>query len=150
MSAYIVDPDTVDLIVTAGLHGMGASAYYNGRTVNLRDWDPGTVWVGGGDLIATILHRANVHSVNYRYNESTPAPEVTYRKVCGLGTVVPWGAVFGALDCYEYQSCEDSQTWETSEAKAICEAIRRHVGRILADESGHPWGFTRDEAPANV
>jgi hypothetical protein len=47
--------------------------------------------------------------------------------------------------CYAYQSCEHP-SWETSWAKALCEAVADKVGEFqgsIADEcTGFPWGFT--------
>lgn len=53
------------------------------------------------------------------------------------------GEVLGALACYEYQACE-SETWKTSYAFALCQAIRK---KICSQLSGSNWEYTR---PANL
>jgi len=54
-------------------------------------------------------------------------------------------AVLKAIQCYEYQSCE-AASWEKSNAKAFCEALR---GEIIMDLPGYddaPWEIIADEA----
>jgi len=48
------------------------------------------------------------------------------------------------ISCYEYQSCEHPE-WRTSEARAICEALRKLAIRNLPGYDEAPWhADTRD------
>jgi hypothetical protein len=51
-------------------------------------------------------------------------------------------AVFKALDCYEYQSCEHAE-WEDSEAKSFCDALRKRAGTKVPGYEEAPWEVTQ-------
>jgi len=55
--------------------------------------------------LANRLKRANIHSVNFRYDEKTPA-----RKCKPCTNWKDWtpAEVYGLFRCWNYQSCEDS------------------------------------------
>jgi hypothetical protein len=55
--------------------------------------------------LADRLKRANVHSVNYRYNEKTPARKC---KPLTDTTPAPAPVVYRLFQCWNYQACEDS------------------------------------------
>ena len=78
-----------------------------------------------------------LRSVAHRYAEDADeaAGLYVYRR---SGHPADPVAVLKALDCYEYQACEDGG-WEASEALAFCEALRhRAVGRLPGYEAA-PW-----------
>ena len=101
------------------------------------------------DIVKTILHTANLESVNYRYKESTnntPEPYSGAEIVQYLGgAVIPWGHVLGALRCFEYQACERPD-WSESLAKAITDKIRFKVCQAITEEAGGMWEWSRDTA----
>lgn len=145
MSAFILDHDHIDLLVSAGVRGVGVDRglriFYGGE---VRTFDLTTA-----DDLGQILHDANVHSVNYRYNETTPTMRYRYGGV-GIGSnlggaLIPWGHVLKAIACYEYQSCEDTATWPTSLAFEVCRAIRRKVCDTIGEESDAPWEWSRKQ-----
>lgn len=142
MSAFILEDDTIDLLVTAGTMGSrdnGLRLYFAGEVIAYSKYED-------TDLVGTILKTANYESVNYRYQENTEVGTYNYRTVGDIGgALIPWGQVLKSLDCYEYQSCEHPE-WETSLAKAICSAIRRKVCRAIADETETEWVWTREKA----
>ncbi len=55
--------------------------------------------------LANRLKRANVHSVNHRYSEKTPARKC---KVYTTHRDFTPSEVYGLFRCWNYQSCEDS------------------------------------------
>lgn len=137
MSAFIASHDHLDLLVTAAMHPRHGDRglRVNGRTFDGRE---------DANELGAILAAANVESVNYRYGEDelediyewNPNGIAHY-----LGGVLSWGDVLGALACYEYQACEVPD-WESSQAFAICQAIRRKVCGILA---GDTWSWDRQD-----
>jgi hypothetical protein len=146
MSAFILGDDTIDLLVTAGVRGVGLDArlaVYHGDKMHYWSRYEDT------DSLGSLLKTANYESVNYRYKEATPC-EAYHWNPNGIlpyigGRVISWGQVLQAVRCYEYQSCE-APTWETSLAKAVCGAIRLKVCGIIADEAGAEWEWRREHA----
>ena len=146
MSAFIIGEDMLDLLVTAGVWGVGDDArlrfFHEDQYHTFNKYED-------GDALGQILKTANYESVNYRYKEETPVE--TYRHMGSDitpflgGAVISWGQVLQAVRCYEYQSCE-APTWDGSLAKAICSAITRKVCGRIADEADAEWEWTREHA----
>ena len=65
--------------------------------------------------IANILHRENIKSVNYRYDEKT-----RYRAWKNLNDVQPVSLVqlYKLVQCLDYQSCEHNE-WKASKAYSL-------------------------------
>jgi hypothetical protein len=146
MSAYILQDDTIDLLVTAGLYGVGIDGglrvYHEGEILTYNRYEH-------ADQLGTILKTANYDSVNYRYKESTEMEGYRYNgneitQYLG-GVVIPWGQVLKSARCYEYQSCETPE-WEKSLANAIVEAITRKVCGFIAEQDNAEWEWTRFHA----
>ena len=149
MSAYIVGTDLIDLLVTVALEGPPHSR-------GLRVWHGGEVHYfdgytdrDAGQRLGEILIAANVASVNYRYQETTPAPAWTFRRVSYVGgesrAMIPWGHVLNACHCLDYQSCE-VPTWRESFARAIIDAIVHKVCDRIASDTDAPWEWSRETA----
>lgn len=146
MSAFILEDDTIDLLTTAGLMGIGIDSrlgvYHQGEWHYFSRGE-------GEDVVGSILKTANYESVNYRYQEQTPCEPYKYNGN-GIapylgGVVIPWGQVLQSVRCYEYQSCEHPE-WEQSLAKAICRAITHKVCQRIASEADSEWVWTREHA----
>ena len=144
MSAYILQDDTIDLLVTAGLYGVGIDGglrvYHEGEILTFNRYEH-------ADELGTILKTANYDSVNYRYKESTEMEGYRHNgegitQYLG-GEVITWGQVLKSARCYEYQSCEHPE-WGTSLAKAIVEAITRKVCEKVSRDA--EWDWSRDHA----
>lgn len=143
MSAFILEDDTIDLLVTAGMMGDGEHytlrLYHAGEFMQYSKYED-------ADKVGMILKTANYESVNYRYRESTEVGTYNYRPTTEIGGMfISWGQVLKSLNCYEYQSCEHPE-WETSLAKGICSAIRNKVCRAIADATETEWVWTREKA----
>jgi hypothetical protein len=107
-----------------------------------------------------MLASANLASVTYRYPDllqnpaDTPGPveqwwwTAPYRYRQARPDIIPGRAVIvlASVACYEYQACEHPE-WETSNARAFCEALRHTAIEHLPGYSDAPWGWTRDYAP---
>jgi hypothetical protein len=147
VSAYIVNTDLIDLLVTAGLRGNGDEArlrvFHYGKVLEFNRYED-------ANHVGQILLDANADSVGHRYTENITTSWYEYNGA-GIteylgGPVIPWGHVLGALRCYEYQSCENTSVWPTSLAKEIIDAIRLKVCRIITEEAGGMWEWSRDDA----
>lgn len=183
MSAYQVDSDMIDLIVSAGImydwtgerRPVLLSAYFrtdvtiytdaarecvryvpNGGqpwsvfecdSTGPRYWSVNDI----GTMIGRELVAANVASVAARYPRDTftdriggmvgylPA-DYAFRPV-SRSRFADYAHVFGALACFEYQSCE---TGDDTLADRIAERVRRIVAMRVADDSGASWSWSRD------
>lgn len=86
--------------------------------------------------IADLLKKANIRSVNYRYNERTKitacvlseAEEITWDDACMLGA---------SLD---YQSCERPD-WRNSKACQTLNRIRAEAGYMLVRNTSAKWSM---------
>jgi hypothetical protein len=150
MSAYVVHPDTINLIAAAG-YRLNVSVYLRAETER-RPADFDGVYQnrlhGKTDVrdIAATLHAENVHSVNVRYSESDAPDGFTFEHI-DLDRVErlmgqPWAVVvLGSIRCLRYQSCESSD-YEASAGALILDTIERAV--IAEITKNAPWGWTRD------
>ena len=93
---------------------------------------------GLANWIATILAEQNRRSVNYRYQElHTEPPILLTRQEMAQGGLIPDMAVFMALRCYEYQSCE-TPDWTTTTAERLCRWIKdRAITRLPGYSEGN-------------
>jgi hypothetical protein len=110
-----------------------------------------------GDTIGRELVAANVASLAARYPRDTSTDAVggmvcylpesyTYRRV-PRDRFADYGHVFGALACFEHQSC---QTGEPTLADRICETVREQISMCIYEaiesEVGTSWEWTRKQA----
>ncbi len=100
MSAYTVNKETIDSVVTTAI----AKGVATPETAN---------------NIGQILWQQNVDSVNYRYKENTPCEEYVYAEFSGKANE-HWES---DADCLEYQSCEAPE-YDESISKFILDSIR--------------------------
>lgn len=81
----------------------------------------------------------NIRSVNSRYREETQSDyEFEY---IPSARKRPVGNIIGALDCYEYQSCE-TDDWHESNAWEIVCGLRKALLKMIAEKEGtYTWGI---------
>lgn len=171
MSAYVVDPRTVDYLVAWATrhrhdHGYIRTEPIPGTVADLPDalqpFAERVTWAtlpsfvlyvsrcGASDLGA-LLMRENVRSVTHRYPDDSaddlPGP-IDQRRV--------WRYTFRPVDadalrpdwvimscrCLDYQSCETSD-WRETLAYHVLQAIREDAIDAISD--GAPWGVTDDD-----
>jgi hypothetical protein len=168
MSAYQVDTDTIDLIVSAltqydwqGERGASVSLFVPDGTVTYTE--AARQAVQGGrfvaycadqhtpDLIGRELVAANCASVAARYPQDTHADRLggmigylpadyKFRRV-SRDLFADYPHALAALACYEYQSCE---TGDATLADIITDRARRTICQRIADEAGAVWSWSRD------
>lgn len=145
MSAYVVNTEHIDALITAGLHyahpyGPIRWNFTNpGRPDELQ---PETATATGAMLLAE-----NVRSVDYRYQENGATPAYTFRRLQGHPAPV---VVLKLIDAYEYQACE-TPDWKDTAAASFCDALRRRMIAALPGYNDAPWGaYDRDVFAAPV
>ena len=134
MSAYIVHDDTINLIASAA-RCWRVDVYTDAGRLS---------FATDADTMADLLYAENVKSVNYRYNESEPAPKFDFRYVdldYASAAIEPEKLVLGSIRCLRYQSCEHPE-YPTSAGAKVLDAIEAEAIRRLTDAA--PWGWTRD------
>lgn len=115
------------------------------------------------DAVA-LLFRQNLTSIHARYPDTVDNPS-NMPGPCSIGErlaadpewvpefrriaaeLPPPVVVLKALDCYEYQACEDDG-WQASEAKRLCDALRAKMIRRLPGYENAPWEWTERKAAA--
>lgn len=90
--------------------------------------------------LGAMLLAENMRSVNDRYDEDDV--EHIYQHSALHVTPV---ATLKATQCYEYQSCEH-EGWETSAAKAFCEALTHSIISDLPGYEDAPWDLVAENA----
>ena len=101
---------------------------------------------GNAGMWGALLVDANKRSVNYRYDDDEI--EDPYQFTYHPGPFSP-EAILRALDCYEYQSCDDP-AWRASEAREFTDALRRHMIRELPGYQAARWEITDIEQARSV
>lgn len=156
MSAYIVDPRTIDYLVqwASGRRQQDLNAW-----MTLEQCPPDLIRAFDGhrlrlgevteDELGQLLLRENVRSVTTRYpNDSAddlPGPinqkrvwRYSYKPVPHAMMQPAW--VVKSCDCLDYQSCE-TDDWRETAAYLVLQAIRESaVNALIPDDA--PWGVT--------
>lgn len=154
MSAYILDPRTIDYLVQWAIQRRGLTVYLDdvavatqyehaisGNRLNLRELTP--------DELGAILLAENVRSVRARYPndapDSLPGPcdqkrVWAYRFQPVAHQLPAW--VIKACDCLRYQSCE-ADDYEETLAYKVMQAIRESAITHLTVDA--PWGVTDED-----
>lgn len=146
MSAFIVDHDTIDALLTLAV---GRKASYFVAATQTRVY----ITAHNAEEIGRILLTENERSVNHRYPGSEPGDlpgsigedAATYRFRFLHCTPLPAVVVLKSCDCFDYQACE-TDDYESSLAHTIIDAIRSAAIRALPGYEDAPWGY-RKPAP---
>jgi hypothetical protein len=130
MSAFVVDKAHIDLLLGAGMRAS--------HLMSWKSYNRGYRRLDNCDEVGQMLVDENVRSVMRRYPDTMdgrdlPGPvdaywQRPYRFASPAG--VDFVDALEAIDVYEYQACEHPE-WETSEARAFCDALRRGLTRML-------------------
>jgi hypothetical protein len=155
MSAFLQDKAHIDALVEASLRnycGSSLNYYWQG------EWK--RVTSENADEIGLMLWGENYASVNYRYpdceghdlpgkvgNDWQSMLFYRYQPVRRSYSAVQ---ILQAIRGYEYQSCEHPG-WETSEAKAFCDALTHSmISRLPGYEDANTWSIPDDPEPVKV
>ena len=145
MSAYVVDRNHIRYLVEAAQHiamkdhSPGFSWYHNGQRQELNELNASEV--------GQMLWNENIASVQYRYpndsDETMPGPMgetfLYYHQMAGPYFKLDVAQILMSTDCYEYQSCERRE-WESSEAHAFIQALRRRTWPHMVGYHDAVWG----------
>ena len=117
------------------------------------------------DAVGAMLIAQNERSLNHRYDGEYAEVRVPYHFERGGPYVHILGryedgwrwkrvrvepvSVLSAIACYEYQSCEDPG-WESSEARAFCNALRHAAIRKLPGYEGAVWAIQGAQDPTEA
>ena len=140
MSAYVVDDKTICALAKAFVD---YGVKYNADEPLGDDGDYG--WIVFANerrkAIAQSLLQKNYDSVNYRYNEDDECPKINY-----IDVDIDEGIVYGCIQCYEYQACEEPD-WMTSEIYYSLERLKDKVLTRALARSGMKayWGYPDED-----
>ena len=134
MSAFMVDNDLIDLLVSVAAPSTGEKL----------SWYHGGVWRYATDRteVGRMLLAENRRSIDYRYSEHEPVPDYTFRRVTGIGEAIPIAQVAQSIFCFDYQACE-TPDWKESEAYAFCQALKDGLLRGLPGYDDALWDWDR-------
>jgi hypothetical protein len=121
MSAYIVDKKLIDYILTAKRNAQPFINYYD----FLADAD------------GQVLINQNYDSVNYRYNEETPAPVY---KFASSEERINFLQAIKYLHCLDYQSCE-TPTYKESKAYKLINDMLWLFSRCISGFENLKWDY---------
>lgn len=110
MSAYIVDDETISVLVKA-------LEIYNVK-YKADNYEEPKGWLidlnEERNKIGQSLLDQNYKSVNYRYDEGTKSHKFEYKYVPILvDNKLNTGLILGCIQCYEYQACETEDYFES-------------------------------------
>lgn len=154
MSAYIVDKDHINYLVSSALtvsyrsrSGHNFRWYHDGQSHLLDDRN--------GTETGQMLWDECIESVAYRYpnrddgalpGETGDSLHVYIHTNKYMCDDVHVAQVLKATDCYEYQSCEHPG-WHQSSAKAFIDSLRALAWRLLPDYERAEWGAPQEQRP---
>jgi hypothetical protein len=162
MSAFIVDPAQIDVILSVALHGPLEPGY-------AWDWTPpyinelleaegrsGPLSRETIDLAGQKLLLRCVTSVSSQTGEPLgnlpgpmPNPVPGQYEWTDFGHILSPVETCAALDCYEYQSSEDAAWWPSG-ANVFCQRLRRSLVRQIRGYREAPALWTTDLALARA
>jgi hypothetical protein len=147
MSAWVVSKEHIDVILAAAIAAAEEPFTWAEplRDVRFFDNEPDEL-----ARLGELLLQENVRSVRARYahkpdvNRMIPSWALEPYVFDDPGFVPTPVEGLRALDCLEYQSSEH-RAWETSEAKAFCEALRQRLTMQLPGYKQAPWVWEPDD-----
>jgi|JI10StandDraft_1071094.scaffolds.fasta_scaffold18126_4 hypothetical protein len=148
MSADIVDQEHIHVLVWAASRRTppdGPLHWYYDNPTRSNHIDPSGA---NRDEIGQMLTEENHSSINHHYTRQQQVPP-TYRYRRPAHTEWSLPELLNAIRGYQYQTCEHP-SWETSQAKAFCEALQQRLISMLPGYRNGPWLITADSIPETV
>jgi hypothetical protein len=149
MSAFVVSPTHIDVLLSVALHGPTdggdqldwSPPYLEEASARL---SPRTASVLGAGLLAE-----NIASVAHRYPDCAraelpgpaPMPSPEQYEFTDFGACLSIAEACSAIDCFEYQSCEH-QEWEASASHSFCARLRASLTAALPGAADAPWEWS--------
>ena len=89
---------------------------------------------------AEILVAENYRSFNYRYDETTPPPPITFRRYPPPpNTYLSPVEILKACDCYDYQACETDGYHQSDAAKIVDQIRHNAIANLPGWEQADCW-----------
>ena len=89
--------------------------------------------------LGQLLWNENYRAINHRYrNERGDAPPYQHRRHSDTDLAIDPLTVLKLIDGYEY-NCNEHDDWETSEAFAFCQSLRKVAIAAIAGYDDLPW-----------
>jgi hypothetical protein len=155
MSAFVVSPTHIDVLLSVAMHGPSDRAVAG----NL-GWTPPYVnellSEKSGPLPLELCSNAGtallaecLASVSYRYPDlgagelpgPLPTPVAGQYEFTDFGSCATIAETCKAIDCLEYQSCEHP-TWSGSGAERFCTRLREELTAALPGAVDAPWEWS--------
>jgi hypothetical protein len=157
MSAFIVDPAHVDVVLSTAINGpsdahLSCGLSWHAPYVDelLEGSASGPLTPERADEAGQALLAECVASVSYLYDEPlgslpgpVPNPDPQQYEWTNFGRILTAIECCSALDCYEYQSCEHPG-WEDSGARVFCERLRRSLVGCMEGYEAAAWGWSAE------
>lgn len=149
MSAFILPREHIHAMVAAGLKGRESTLRWFRKPLALGgidfDKDACRLTYETADAVGQMLVDQNVRSIEARYQDcedmiGDAREPYTFEVAAVLWPMTPV-AMLKAIDCYEYQSCEDDG-WHRSEAQQFCEALRGWtISQLPGYDEAKTWEY---------
>jgi len=124
MSAWIVPHNHINALLTYASRQEFLNYFYLDEDRHLDTHQDSDLQKASEILVAE-----NYRSFNYRYDETTSSPPITFRHYPyppPLNTYLSPVEILKACDCYDYQACETPDYYQSDAAK-IVDQIRHHA-----------------------
>jgi hypothetical protein len=164
MSAYVVDPTHIDVILSVAINGPKdrtlrhpGDAWYPPYVNELLDGRSGPLTAEGADEAGRALLAECVASVSYRYPDDSleelpgprPMPRPEQYEWTDFGRLLSAIETCCALDGYDYQSCEHPG-WQASGAFWFCHRFRRALIGAMPGYADAEWHWTTEAVLARA
>jgi hypothetical protein len=161
MSASLVDPGHIDVMLSIAIHGpdhVCPSRYTAPYVLEIAtdNRQIGPVTAETANLVGRALARENVKSVSHHYAEDfarllsvVPDPDPEGYEWTDLGSFLTVADALCAIDGYEYQSCEHPGWWD-SPASHFCHRYRKALIRCIGGYAEAEWLWTTEMALARA
>jgi hypothetical protein len=140
MSAFIIHPEHINVLIWAGLHHLRGGWLFGNPT------DVAELTAENATSVGRMLLEENTASVNHLHREHHDInTSYTYRQPSHTGWSLP--ELLNALHCYQLQAGEHPG-WETGQGHAFCQALQQRLIHLLPGYADAPWAITDTSVPA--
>lgn len=160
MSAYVVDPAHIDVLLSVAIHG--PAGVPRGRWTAPYTYElfgsqgpTGPLHRADADLAGRLLLAECIASVSHRYPGDAPlpgpmpTPDPEQYEWTDFGRLLAPVEACCAIDGYEYQSCEHPG-WQGSGAFYFCHRFRCALIGVMPGYDGAEWHWTAEAALARA
>ncbi len=161
MSAYIVDPAHIDVMLSVAINGpkgIGPEEWIGPYVFELLDGEEytGPVTRDSADLAGRALLSECIASVSYRYGEPLgklpgpiPNPDPEQYEWTDFGQILTPVEGCCAISGFEYQSCEHPGWWDSG-ANHFCQRFYAALTSCIDGYDAAEWHWTTEKALARA